>query len=164
VNLQLGLELLLSSAFVINFKFAFGPGYFDTVTPASAILHFWSLSVEEQFYLLWPVFVVVIYKLPIRLRAGVVALVLIASFGLHLLLVKYHSRFAFYLFATRGWEFAVGSAIAMFSVYLPSRPACAGLSSTVFLVMQRRWMPCDNGGRRADFHRFVGTPSRILCS
>ena len=132
---ELGLELLLSSIFVVNIKFALGPGYFDTSAPPSVILHFWSLSVEEQFYLLWPLFLVLIYKIQIRIRISLIAVVLIASFLFQLILAKASPHIAFYTFPARAWEFAVGGGIAMFSLYFPSRSIWTGLVSITGLVL-----------------------------
>jgi peptidoglycan/LPS O-acetylase OafA/YrhL len=87
-------------------------GYFAPST-SSPFLHFWSLSVEEQFYLLWPVALIGAWML--WKRRGIVALlaaVLMGSVAASVLLTSPDNSVAYYSLATRAWELAVGGIIA----------------------------------------------------
>ena len=126
-----------------NFHFAAeGADYFNATLPPSPLLHFWSLAVEEQFYLLWPLLLVVasLIWLPARRRAGrrpamrTVAVVLAfsagASFAVGLVQTTTSPSWAYYSTLTRGWELAVG-ALAALGLPLWERlphPWAAGLS------------------------------------
>jgi peptidoglycan/LPS O-acetylase OafA/YrhL len=107
-------------------------GYFDIPAETNALLHTWSLSVEEQFYLLFPLSIVLLWGVAHRravrprrllaiflglLAAGSFALAFVTSFG-HLESVfdglgGDPSRFAFYSPFTRAWEFGAGVLLAL---------------------------------------------------
>ena len=105
-----------------------GAGYFAPVA-ANALLHTWSLSVEEQFYLAFPAFLLVVWRVAGRLsgpngrRRAVPILVIVAtlaSFALSWFATFHPSgffglKFAFYSPMTRAWEFGVGVLVAWFS-------------------------------------------------
>ena len=59
---QLGKHIAASAGFVSNLVFWSESGYFDTVAETKPLLHVWSLSIEEQFYLIWPVLLWVVAK------------------------------------------------------------------------------------------------------
>lgn len=93
--------------------------YFGAAAESNIYLHTWSLGVEEQFYLIWPlltIFLISRHKTagPNRrvLFLGMLAL-LIASFLLNLLLMQLSSRYAFYLMPARAWQFTVGAIISI---------------------------------------------------
>lgn len=104
--------------FVANVFFQFATGsYFDGRSEEMPLLHLWSLSVEEQFYLVWPALVLVFLRFRHeRLRAAVLVLGL-ASLILAQLLVTTSPEAAFYQMPPRFWELAAGGFIAT----LPSR-------------------------------------------
>jgi peptidoglycan/LPS O-acetylase OafA/YrhL len=94
-------------------------GYFDhSVNP---LLHLWSLSVEEQFYLLFPALLLLAWRRASRARrwpgtralAGWLGLLLSASFVLSLWLTHVNGKLAFYASPTRAWEFAAGALAAL---------------------------------------------------
>ena len=59
---QLGKHVAAASAFVLNFVLRVEAGYFDTAAELKPLLHLWSLAIEEQFYLLWPAFLVLAFR------------------------------------------------------------------------------------------------------
>lgn len=110
---ELGRESFLSLLYVVNFHFWRTVDYFGLHADTAPLLHTWSLAVEEQFYLLFPPFCLLVHRvLPQRLRAAVVGLGLV-SFGLSLVLSATKPQAAFYLAPTRAWELMLGSALAL---------------------------------------------------
>jgi hypothetical protein len=83
------------------------------------VQHYWSLSLEEQFYLVWPLLLVAGIVVCRRLRVTPVAtplLVAAASLALGIYLTQVSQPWAFYSLATRAWELAVGGALGMVAV------------------------------------------------
>lgn len=98
--------------FASNFFFWVGSGYFDITTELKPLLHTWSLAVEEQYYVIYPVFLAIIWR---HGRARIVLLLLlvcllslcVAHWGS---LAKPHATF--YLLPTRAWELLIGALVA----------------------------------------------------
>lgn len=95
-----------------NFYFWQHSGYFDSPT-SNPLLHTWSLAVEEQFYILFPIFLVLTRRLfPNRLKHAVVFLFL-ASLAASAVTVRLSPTTAFYMPYTRAWELLAGTIIAL---------------------------------------------------
>jgi len=108
---QLGGHVAAGAGFVSNLLLFHESGYFDTNSALKPLLHLWSLGVEEQYYLVWPLLLFFLRKHMERifwLILGVAA----ASFVLNILLVHRQPSADFYLPATRFWELMIGSIAA----------------------------------------------------
>jgi len=111
-----------AASFVANFYFqATTGGYWDQTSESLPLLHLWSLSVEEQFYLIWP-----LLMRWVRTWRGL-ALVVIASFVGSELMLASNPEAAFFQMPARAWELAVGGLVAIKPVRLPRGLAWAGL-------------------------------------
>jgi peptidoglycan/LPS O-acetylase OafA/YrhL len=102
-----------------NFYFFSNTGYFDAAAASMPLLHTWSLGVEEQFYLAWPTLLIVLRAQSNGERGALLRNVLVlavVSFAVYVLTRQVDPKLAFYMFYTRGWEFALGGAIG----YLPA--------------------------------------------
>ncbi len=110
-------SLAAVSAFSSNILFWRESGYFGVASELKPLLHTWSLAVEEQYYVLFPLFLMLLWKLRKRWIFGSLMLVgaislLAAQWG------AYHYPSAtFFLLPTRGWELAIGALIAFYFLY-----------------------------------------------
>jgi len=99
---------------------SYSGGYFDPSTDVMPFLHTWSLSVEEQYYLVWPLlllcstFAVRRWKAPRSLPVVLLGAIAILSLAAFLAVSRTRPAEAFYLVHLRGWEFAFGG-LAMFA-------------------------------------------------
>ena len=108
---ELGKQAAGGAAFVANFIFWGESGYFDTAAETKPLLHLWSLGIEEQFYIFWPLLLGVAW----RRRWPVVRLlwvIAVASFLVNVTTVHPFREAAFYSPASRFWELMVGGILA----------------------------------------------------
>lgn len=108
---ELGKQVLAGAGFVSNWALWTETGYFDQAASTKPLLHLWSLGVEEQFYIVWPVLMYVAVRL--RQVALVCALAGLLSFMSALWLTRYHPSAAFYWPLSRMWELAAGAGLAL---------------------------------------------------
>jgi peptidoglycan/LPS O-acetylase OafA/YrhL len=107
-------SLVAVCLFSSNIEFWKETGYFAPAVGEKPLLHTWSLAVEEQYYLLFPLFIIVGWRYGQR---SIVVLVIILGL-ISLALAEYSSRHYaganFYLLPTRAWELLIGATVAMF--------------------------------------------------
>lgn len=107
---DLGASIMYAAAAVPNFYFWQQSGYFDISSDFRPLLHTWSLGVEQQFYLVWPVILLAAAKLPSRFAPAVIAAAGLASLWLNMRFEQ-DAAAIFYLPWFRVFEFAIGSGI-----------------------------------------------------
>lgn len=110
-----------SSAFAAvgasNIYFFWNTAYFDRAAELQLLLHTWSLGVEEQFYVAWPVLLFLLLKIvPRRWIATIVALLVVAGLGYSNITVAMAPKAAFYLPHLRAWELGAGALLAFLPV------------------------------------------------
>ena len=98
--------------FSANIDFFLGSGYWDTPSKVKPLLHLWSLGVEEQFYLTWPLLLAIFLRRKLSLLAAAL-LAFMASLALNLVLTGYNQAGAFFLPFGRIWELAAGGILAL---------------------------------------------------
>lgn len=86
-------------------------GYFDTSSTHKPLLHFWSLGIEEQFYLVWPLFLIIFFRLK-KYRLACLITLTLASFILNVIATQTDRTLAFYMPVTRFWELSTGGILA----------------------------------------------------
>ncbi|MDR1889336.1 MAG: acyltransferase, partial [Zoogloeaceae bacterium] len=108
---SLGKHTVGGATFISNFLLWKEAGYFDVISERKPLLHLWSLGVEEQFYIIFPVFLWGLWCKKWRFVTFVFAL-LFVSLAYNLAVYKKHEVFDFYMPMTRFWELLAGSMIA----------------------------------------------------
>lgn len=106
---NLAIQVEKSALFISNLFFAKGGGYFDTAEHTKWLLHTWSLSVEWQFYLFFPIIIVALKKyLSFTNLKRVVIGLLLASFIYCIYATSTNSKTAYFLLSSRAWEMLLG--------------------------------------------------------
>lgn len=108
---QLGKHIAASSAFISNIVYLDETGYFDNSAETKPLLHLWSLGIEEQFYVFFPILVFICWKYKLNLLISTLSIGT-ASFLLNIEYVEKYSIATFYSPLTRIWELLSGSLLA----------------------------------------------------
>ena len=122
-----GRSLGATALFAPNVWYALRSNYFNTPASAQPLLHTWSLGVEEQFYLLFPLMLALCWRFNRRFALGVIVALLAASFAGALWLVGRHPEWAFFLLPTRLWELMAGALCALVPPLVTRASAAAWL-------------------------------------
>jgi len=130
---ELGKSSTATTLFVSNIFFWRQSGYFAAPSKLKPLLHMWSLSVEEQFYIFLPIFLVLVYRFLKKKPVLILTLAAVASFSLSLFILRHDASGAFFHAPFRAWELLIGSIIAITKIQLPSR--YNNLASGTGLVM-----------------------------
>jgi peptidoglycan/LPS O-acetylase OafA/YrhL len=118
---------------VSNFFFHTHTGYFDQAADLMPLLHTWSLAVEEQFYVVWPLLLLALAAAGSRIAVAATlgALVLVACVG-SIIYFQFDPKAAFYMALPRAWELALGALL----VFLPPQRRIVGeITAVVGLVL-----------------------------
>lgn len=114
-------SIVAATLFVSNILFWRESGYFDTAAEMKPLLHTWSLAVEEQFYIFFPLFLMVAWRWGLFRRSARIVkwltwAALLLSLAASIYGIRYHDEATFYLLPTRAWELLLGSVIALGAV------------------------------------------------
>ncbi|CAI8727079.1 acyltransferase family protein [Pseudomonas sp. IT-P395] len=108
---ELSKHIAAGAGFVANFAFWYESGYFDTAAELKPLLHLWSLAIEEQFYLLFPMILWAAWKVRLSAIKLILAIGLV-SLILNLYFIGVDPNATFYLLPTRAWELLAGTLLA----------------------------------------------------
>ncbi len=111
---QLKNQVVSSLLFLSNVLFWRESGYFDQSSDLKPLLHTWSLSLEEQFYVIYPFLLACIYRFKLN-KVLCLSIIALSSFAICLYGSFYYSSFTFFMLPTRIWELLAGGIVA-FSV------------------------------------------------
>lgn len=113
---QLGKHAFAGASFISNFVFWGEVGYFDNTAETKPLLHLWSLSIEEQFYIFWPIVVYLFWKKK-KLILSAIITTLALSFFVNISWVFSDPVATFYSPLSRFWEMLCGSLLAWHHLY-----------------------------------------------
>ncbi len=99
-------NIVAGALFSSNLMLLSEVGYFDLAARSKPLLHLWSLGIEEQFYLVWPL---LLFIVPRRHLIAAIVVALLASFALNIEMMGDHPSSAFYLPFPRAWELMAGA-------------------------------------------------------
>lgn len=110
-------SLIAVSLFSSNILFWLKTGYFMTMAELKPLLHTWSLAIEEQYYILFPLFIIFTQRFKKRTVLALLSAIGLASLALAQWRAVDHPGSTFYLLPTRLWEILIGSFVAYFLFY-----------------------------------------------
>ncbi|MEC3912094.1 acyltransferase family protein [Sphingobium sp. CR2-8] len=131
---------LAATLFASNLWFFTDTGYFAGGADVKPLLHTWSLAVEEQYYIGFPILLMLLARCAPRWRTITVAIIAAGSLALAIAMQRDTSGFTFYLLPTRAWELFAGALLALGAIPMLRSPwlrelvAACGLAAIVFAV------------------------------
>ena len=111
-----GKSAAAAALFVSNIWFFATSGYFAASADTMPLLHSWSLAVEEQFYIGFPLLLIAVARFALRWRVAIVAVCALASFAMAVATQGNGDGSAFYLSPPRAWELLIGALLALGAV------------------------------------------------
>ena len=135
---SLGRDIIAAGLYVSNYLFAWWQADYQNLdaTP-SHVIHYWSLAVEEQFYLLWPLLILLFFVVATRLKKKIALTVLVAavtalSFVFSIYQTETSPIWAFYSLPTRAWELGLGALLVLLPPIKTKK--LVGLIGFVFVI------------------------------
>ena len=136
---SLGRDVIAASLYVSNYLFAWWQADYQNLdaTP-SPVIHYWSLAVEEQFYLVWPLLILVFFMAATKLKLKKVLTLLVAGVtALSLVFSIYQTEtspiWAFYSLPTRAWELGLGALLVLLPPVRTKK--LVGLLGFIFIIV-----------------------------
>jgi len=115
---QLTNHISAAAIFVSNFLLWSEGDYFDNEAYTKPLLHLWSLAVEEQFYLIWPIVLMSLYRLSSKNTFIFILIFFSSSLLLQIILSVTNPTAAFYFPLARAWELMVGAILAYMTFHI----------------------------------------------
>lgn len=145
----IGKHAASSLTFISNFTYLFESGYFDQSSKEKFLLHTWSLSVEWQFYLIYPLIIVLICKVfglnKLLISLGSLSII---GFAASVIISKMDVSFSYFMFFSRAWEMMIGGVIFLIpSIKTPTRSfiieviGCIGVIFSFFIFNEQTPWP-----------------------
>ena len=131
-------SLISTSLFISNILFWKQSGYFDTANEIKPLIHTWSLAVEEQYYIFFPILLLLLKRYSKRVTVTALTSILIASLVYAQWGVYHDAKFTFYMLTTRMWEILLGAITAIYLLQQPRptyHPQIKEIGSLVGLIL-----------------------------
>jgi peptidoglycan/LPS O-acetylase OafA/YrhL len=128
-------SLVAAALSVSNVYFWLTSGYFDRVALSKPLLHTWSLGVEEQFYLFWPLLITAACKYGRKTALSMTLIIGLLSIIASAIGAFTHPSATFYLVHTRAWELLLGAVLALGAFPNPLSPLVRSILGVVGLLL-----------------------------
>jgi len=132
---DLAAQNVTAQAYIINLYLWRHVSYFGIRSDSVMLLHCWSLAIEEQFYLLYPLLLMLVHRYARRRLGWVLASLATASFLLNLVFVQRKPEATFYLLPTRAWELLLGALLPFVQPWFESRARARQLAAAVGVLL-----------------------------
>ncbi|SDI92392.1 Peptidoglycan/LPS O-acetylase OafA/YrhL, contains acyltransferase and SGNH-hydrolase domains [Frankineae bacterium MT45] len=124
-------DAIYTTFYGMNYRLAVsGTQYLHQTDAPSPLQHFWSLAVEEQFYIFWPILIVAVTLIGRRFKGALLTVALLAitaiSFHFSVTVTRSNAPWAYFSLHTRAWELALGALVAVSATQLARIPAKIG--------------------------------------
>ncbi len=134
-----GQSLVATMAFTANIYFFLTSGYFSPNVETLPMIHMWSLAVEEQFYLFFPILLIILWRIRRETIFGILVFLLLGSLGLCIWNEARDPVTNFYLAHYRAWELLAGALLAMrasrIDIWFSTRPVITQFSQAAGLAL-----------------------------
>jgi len=157
---QLGKHIAAGAGYVSNLTLWSESGYFDVVAEKKPLLHLWSLGIEEQFYIIWPLFVWGFWKSRLNFLCVLIAIITI-SFGLNIWQVNKDIVATFYSPQTRFWELLTGACVAYALLFKQSLLKVFKEKATLFSAIGFTLTPMPVSGTTKDENNVLAIKQRV---
>jgi len=132
---QLGKHVSAGAGFVSNLILWNEAGYFDNSSETKPLLHLWSLGIEEQFYIFWPILLGIVWRWKHNFLL-ITLFIAISSFAINIFTINSNQVAAFYSPFSRFWELMLGGLLAYITLYKPQwLPKKANWPSLIGLLL-----------------------------
>ncbi len=138
-----GKSVLATLFFVSNIYFWKTTEYFSQGAENKPLLHTWSLAVEEQFYIVFPIVLLIIMRLFRRYDLWILIACTIIGLAFAEIMSLKHATFSFYIFPTRAWELLSGAAGAVFVAKYGRKPNAIAAAAGLALIILA-YISCDS--------------------
>lgn len=118
-----GQSVVATALFVSNILFWQESGYFSVGVDLKPLIHTWSLAIEEQYYIAFPVMLALAWRFGRKALFGMVLTIAILSLGMAQVMSQTNPEFGFYLLPTRAWELMFGSLAAFWVLWRQPAPS-----------------------------------------
>ncbi|TNE31231.1 MAG: acyltransferase, partial [Alphaproteobacteria bacterium] len=134
-----GRSLFGIAIFSSNFTFLGDVGYFESSAMIKPLLHTWSIAVEEQFYIVFPLVILLVQSFGVQKKRNLIAgifVLFLVSLGMNLVFIRDYPEATFYMLHTRAWELLAGALLCLYLQHVPLKKTAAEiLSLTGFVLM-----------------------------
>lgn len=127
-------NLIASALFIQNYNLAYGSNYFDPSSETNPLVHLWSLSIEEQFYIFYPLMLYLSFKLTPKKIIYSMIILCILSFLYSMYLLSKNPISTYYLTQSRIWEILAGAIIAMIPKKIRNEKRIKSFKKNIFSI------------------------------